>query len=694
MSLDPAPAPPPLRAYADPADLRRRAAEVLLPPRRMRVSEAAVKYRRLDNPGGGYVGAWDNAVVPMMVEPMDVLTSRQYGAEIFVGPAQSAKTDALGINWVAHSVICDPADMMMIQTTEAEARDFSRRRIDRLNRSSPAVGSRLMPTRSANNVYDKTYRGMILTLGHPSISTLSGKPIPRVYLTDYDRMPEDIDGEGAPFALAQKRTQTFGSAAMTVVESSPGRPALKARWSPSTPHEAPPTTGILALYNMGTRCRWYWPCLDCREWFEGNFASLTWPEGLSATDAAAAAEMVCPHCGCCMASRHKRELNARGLWVGEGQTVTVDGDRTGERLASRIASYWLKGPAAVFVGWDELVYRYLLAKADFENTGAEESLKTTVNVDQAEPYLPAALQTQNLLDASALANRVEDYPLKSVPPGVLFLTVFIDVQGNRFDVMVRGWGADMESWIVDWFQIFRTETADGEERLLDPATHAADWDLLFDKVIDRGWPLTGAPETEMLAARVCIDSGGGPGVTEKAYKFWRKARRKGKASRVLLTKGEGSLKAPRLAVTFPDSKRKDRYAGARGEIPVGLFNANLMKDEVDAELHLGEPGPGYVHFSQGLLADDGPPHPFFEQMTAEVRLDTGKWDRKQPRNEAWDQMVGTRVGVLSLKADRINWDRPPVWAMREDGNPLIRRITGPDGAAAKTAPGDISALFA
>lgn len=64
-------------------------------------------------------------------------------------------------------------------------------------------------------------------------------------LTDYDRFPEDIDGEGDGFSLASKRTTTFMSAGMTLAESSPGREITDVKWRRSSPHEAPPTTGIL-----------------------------------------------------------------------------------------------------------------------------------------------------------------------------------------------------------------------------------------------------------------------------------------------------------------------------------------------------------------------------------------------------------------------------------------------------------------
>ena len=81
-----------------------------------------------------------------------------------------------------------------------------------------------MPSKDSDNTFDKYYRsGMILTLSWPSIAELSGRPVGRTFLTDYDRMPMNVDGEGSPFDLARKRTTTFGSSACTIAESSPGK---------------------------------------------------------------------------------------------------------------------------------------------------------------------------------------------------------------------------------------------------------------------------------------------------------------------------------------------------------------------------------------------------------------------------------------------------------------------------------------
>lgn len=82
--------------------------------------------------------------------------------------------------------------------------------------------------------------GSFLQIGWPSITVFSSSDYKRVALTDYDRFPEDIDGEGDGFSLASKRTTTFMSAGMTPAESSPGREITDVKWRRSSPHEAPP----------------------------------------------------------------------------------------------------------------------------------------------------------------------------------------------------------------------------------------------------------------------------------------------------------------------------------------------------------------------------------------------------------------------------------------------------------------------
>ena len=94
---------------------------------------------------------------------------------------------------------------------------------------------KIKPTkRNDNNVHDKYFRaGNLLKIGWPSpLIVLPSSDYKYVALTDYDRWPDDVDGEGDGFSLASKRTTTFMSAGMTLVESSPGKDIVDLKHHP------------------------------------------------------------------------------------------------------------------------------------------------------------------------------------------------------------------------------------------------------------------------------------------------------------------------------------------------------------------------------------------------------------------------------------------------------------------------------
>lgn len=368
--------------YASAAEMRRDVSVLLRPPRRMPVAEAVKKYMRVPM-GGGSAVQWEDTLTPYIIEPMNCLTSRKYDAVIFVGPARTGKSLGLIDGWIVYTIVCDPADFLLIQMTEEKAREHSKKRLDRTFRASPEVAKRLSPRTNDNNVHDKTFRaGNYLKIGWPSVNIMSSSDYRFVALTDYDRFPEDIDGEGDAFSLASKRTTTFMSAGMTLVESSPGREITDQKWTPSSPHEAPPTTGILSLYNRGDRQRWYWPCPHCGEYFLPVFDAVAGyrddPDPVTASEAA---YIECPHCTGHISGSEKRKLNNLGVWLKDGQEIDRHGNITGDARRSRIASFWMEGPAAAYQTLSQLVYKYLTAEQEYELTLSEETLKTVINTD-------------------------------------------------------------------------------------------------------------------------------------------------------------------------------------------------------------------------------------------------------------------------------------------------------------------------
>jgi len=645
--------------------------KMLRPPERLTVSQAAEKYRYLNNPGS-YIGPWKNEKTPYIVEPMDVLGSREYRECIFVGPSQSGKTEIL-INHLAFTIVCDPADYLIVQMSQGQARDFSMRRIDRLHRDSKAVKA-LLGTTSEDNVFDTRYRnGMLLSLSWPSINELSSKPVGRVSLTDFDRMPLDVDGEGSPFSLASARTTTFGSFAMTFAESSPGHEVTDPKWMQHTPHEAPPCEGILSLYNGGDRRRWYWPCAHCGEYYEPSFKLLTWnPRITDSTEAGESAKMTCPHCGALTDSAMKRQLNAAGRWLRDGQRISRAGVVKGDTPFNPRASFWLKGPAAAFSSWSSQVSAYLEAEKEFNQTGSQETLKTVVNTKHGEPYVPRGDEVQRLPED--LKSRSMTWEPQTVPDGVRFLVATCDVQKARFETTVYGIGpgtgepGHYSITVVDSFTIQKSERVDedGDKLWVKPATYLEDWDLLETQIMDREYPLADGSGFMSIKLTTC-DSGGRDGVTGNAYNFWRALRKRGREGRFLLTKGEGRPSAPRAAIDYPDTGQKGKFANARGEIPVLFLNTNVIKDYLNGILD-----------STRVTWPDWLPDTFFTQLCSERRGPKG-WEKisSKAANEQLDLITYCVAACLHLGIERINWSKPPAWAADWSKNVLVRKKEEP-----------------
>lgn len=647
---------------------------IFRPPERLKVSEAATKYRYLKNQGS-YVGPWKNSVTPYMVEPMNELNNPDLQAFVFVGPAQSGKTDSLLINWLAYGVVSDPMDMIIYTPTMAATRDFSSRRVDRLHRHSEAVGELLSRERDADNKFDKHYKnGMMLTLSWPSSTELAGRPIPRVGLTDYDRMAEDIDGEGSPFDLAIKRTTTFGSYAMTAAESSPSREITDTRWIAKTPHEAPPTTGILALYNRGDRRRYYWPCPHCDEYFEGNFSMLKWDTLADKLSSAETVRMICPHCAGEISPDDRREMYQWATWVKDGEVIDK-GRKRGTAVRASIGSAWLNGVAAGFVTWKKLVETYLTAYEEMESTGSEEALKKFYNTDLAEIYIPKSMESERLPEL--LKSRAEMLGEKVVPEGVRFLIAAVDVQKNMFVVQIHGIapGSPCDIVVVDRFNVYKSkrEDEDGERLWVKPASYEEDWDELIEHVIEKDYELADGSGRRMAIKLTVCDSGGRDGATTNAYNFYRKLKTLNKHGRFHLVKGEGKPDQVRVRITYPDSDRKDRNAGARGDIPVMIINTILVKDALSGRLDVTQPGKGIIRYPDWL------PDWFYGELCSEYRDAKGWHNPSNTRNEAWDLLVYTTAATISklIQTVLIDWTAKNTWYSEWDSNNLIRQKNTP-----------------
>ena len=665
--------------FASAKDIRRDVANLVKAPRRMKVSEAVAEYMRVPVGGGNSV-KWDENTAPYILEPMNCLNSREYDAVVFVGPARTGKTVGLIDGWITYSIICDPSDFLLVQLTQEKASEHSRKRLDRTFRCSPEIAKRLSPRKNDNNVHDKYFRaGNLLKIGWPSINVLSSSDYKYVALTDYDRWPDDVDGEGDGFSLASKRTTTFMSAGMTLVESSPGKDIVDLKHHPKTTHEAPPTTGILSLYNRGDRRRFYWQCPSCSEWFEPSMANMVgYRDDTDYVKASENARLQCPHCQSLVDPDKKRVLNIGGKWLKEGQTIDKDGVIHGDGRNSRIASFWLEGPAAAYQTWAQLTYKLLTAEHEFEMTGSEETLKAVTNTDWGLPYLPRSALEQRRSDE--LMERREETEKRTVPYGCRFLLAAVDVQGGRnrrFVVQIVGYGENSERWLIDRYNIKSSmrSNSDGESLPIDPSAYPEDWDLLISDVLNKQYRIEGLEGGFMPILAMAVDSGGEDGVTDNAYKFWRRCKRDGLSKRVYLVKGDSTKRQKLITRTYPDNtSRSDRHAKARGDVPLYLLQTDQLKDRISNALSRETVGANYIHFPAWIGEW------FFDELTYEERGQDGKWRKPgKGNNEAFDLFCYAHAIAILRGYERIKWgdeDSVPHWARLPGSNPnVIRKET-------------------
>ncbi|MBB2698945.1 UNVERIFIED_ORG: phage terminase large subunit GpA-like protein [Rhizobium esperanzae] len=670
------PVPPP--AFADPWDhAAGPALSVLAPARRIDVPTWASS-RKVSTAAG--LITWRNDFAPYMVEPSKMATSRRYRAVGFCGPARTVKSESLILNTIGQRIECNPRDMLVVCSTQDTAKQFSERKLAPMIRENRQLAAAQLAGRGADNIHEKRFAGnMNLQIRWPVIGYFSQNEYFDVLLTDLDRMTDDIGGEGSAFILALKRIQHAGSQGKVIAESSPGYVVTVDDWKPSTVHEAPPCDGgILPIFNAGTRGSWYWTCPHCGDPFRPLFERLHYERRSTPGESARTVEMVCPN-GCCIGPDRKNELNSGGFWLHE----TADGQSAvpieePDVRDTDIVSYWMEGPAAALQTWQELIRVAEQSRRTFDETGSDKDLKTTVFQDQGRPYLPQVRTVGDALSAETLKALAEPYPMKVAPAATRFVTYQVDVQPNRFVVQADAWGPGLERWLIDRFDIHDAPAGapGAAERSIDPPRYYEDWAVLSD-LLDKAYPVAGSGFA-LLPRAIVVDLHGAKGTTDHAYHWWRHHRKQGNAGRCYIQRGRGGPERERAVYKTPE-KVQGTKKRRKSDLMVIETGTDPLKDEVIMSLTRKEAGPGKYHLPEALPASA------FEEFCAEVRTDEGWRERKSGlRNESLDLAVYGKSLAIVLKAERIDWKRPPMWAAPLEKNAYAVKV----GAAAVAADAD------
>lgn len=154
-----------------------------------------------------------------------------------------------------------------------------------------------------------------------------------------------------------------------------------------------------------------------------------------------------------------------------------------------------------------------------------------------------------------------------MPAGVGILTAAVDVQGDRLELLVRGWGAGQESWDIAHFRLWG-----------DPE------DIATWRKLDRLWmrPFQHELGAQLFAQSIAIDSGD---YADQVYTYVKARRARG----VLAIKGVPRRDAQPLLVRTGRSKKA-------GRLKIHLVTGDVGKDITFKRLQIAAPGPGYIHF--------------------------------------------------------------------------------------------------
>lgn len=559
-------------------------AAIFEPRQRLTVSEWAEAERWLSSEDSAEQGKWSNALAPYQTLPMDLLTSgSDYEQIVLMWAAQTGKSGGVIGNFLGYTIATDPGPIMVVQPRLEDAKAWSKDRLAPMLRDTPCLRGKVKDAWSRdaeNNLLHKRFPGGSLTIcGANSPAALAARSIRYLILDEIDRFPASAGTEGSPESLATKRTATFWN-----------RKILKC--------STPTTKGASAIERayQASDQRSYWvPCPLCGEQQVLNFRRLEWAESTAAD-----AQYRCSGCEQSIQHHQKAWMLSNGEWRAANP-------------GSRIAGFWLSQLYSPFVSWGETAIEFLEAKA------SPETLRTFINTALCELW-DDEKESRGNVDESQLMARCEVYS-SEVPAGACTLTCGVDVQDNRIEAEVVGWGPGDESWSVDY-------------RVLpgDPSGPAVWADL--DEYLMQTWRHELGSNLKIMAA--CVDSGGHN--TNAVYRFC--SQRYGR--RVFAIKGR--------AGAYPIWDRKPGRTGANHSVwHVGVDSA---KATIMSWLRLMEAGPGCCHFPAGRTRE------YFEQMLSEylkteyrAGAPVRQWIRKKGREaEALDTRVYALSALEALKA--------------------------------------------
>ena len=595
------------------SELNTIAASALRPRQALTISQWSDAHRELSAKASAEKGRWKTSRTPYLREIMDVLSDRSpVKRVVFVKSAQVGGTE-VALNFIGYVMHHAPGPMLVVAPT-LEVRDrWIMQRLHPMLRESTCLSDMLDANASRTSANSKDIKdfpgGMLVLSGANSPSSLRSMPIRYVVCDEVDAFPWEVGNEGDPLGLVEQRTSNFPRRKLLLVST----PTVK------------DASRIEDEYNASDRRRYHVPCPHCNEFQPLVWGNLKWSPDVRQC------WYVCVHCGASIEEFNKPAMLAAGKWVAENPGADVRG-------------YHINGlyaPIGLGFSWIEL------AKGWIASQGDTAKLKRFINTSLGESWED---RTHDIKPHS-IAERAEDYALRTIPPGCLVITAGIDVQDDRLAVQIVGWGRNQASWTIDWLEIPGNP---GREET---------WSALTE-LLNR--PFINTYGKEMTIQAAAIDTGGH--YTHEVYLYVRSRP----VRRLMAIKGANTPGKPILS---PRPSHQDiNWRGKVIKNGVQLWTVggdtakHVLYRRITDDANVTSDGRK-LHFPVALRDTD-----FFEQMVSEAfDPEKNRWvKRRGRRNEALDTWVYAAAAAhhpeVRVHAMRgVDWDK-------------LARVLEPEGA--------------
>lgn len=584
----------------------------LRPLPNLSVSDWADKFRMLSGEASSEPGRWRTDRAPYQREIMNSFTQARIWKVIVMSAAQIGKSDIMN-NVIGRYAHLAPAPIMMIQPTIDMAQDYSKSRIAPMISDTKVLRSVFREAKSresSNTILSKLFSGGRLIMGGAnSPAGLASRPIKILLADEVDRFPSSAGTEGDPIDLAAKRMTTFWDRRMGLF---------------STPTIAGESR-IEDEYQEGSQEEWQHKCPNCGEYHLLTHRQML-TEHETITDKKGQKHVTvhsvkwrCPDCGYSFTESQMRRASQKYI----PQNVSA--------LKKGVRSFFINCWASPWLTWTAIMQEWLEAKGDPERE------KVVVNTRFGEPY-----ERQGAFESTDEFLRRREIYDSELPEGVLILTAAVDVQDNRLEYEICGWGEYEQCWGI------RKGIIPGI-----PDTQEV-WDEL-DSILDREYSFKNG--TSLIIPRTFIDSGGHYAKEVYAYSLRRLARQ------CFAIKGASTAGVP---IIYKYSKAVTQ----RGRtIPLVIIGTDSGKQYVMDRLSIKVPGPKYFHFPRDMkerdtdnafLRNRGYDNIYFQGLIAEQRVARKKngrivwqWEKisKDKRNEPLDLRVYNLACLQSLNPD-------------------------------------------